>query len=82
MAEGSFRYRVGYELVLDSGLRLEGACRFINAFVRAPVEKFDGFFVASLGYFRRSKLAYSAFLIDETFTLLGQLEEKVDHINA
>jgi intergrase/recombinase len=46
MAEGSFRYRVVYELVLDSGLRLEEACRFINAFGGASVEKFVGFFVA------------------------------------
>ncbi|MEM2779563.1 MAG: integrase [Candidatus Bathyarchaeia archaeon] len=82
IAKGCFKYRVVYELILDSGLRLEETCRFINAFSQAQVEEFEGFCVAPLGYFRRSKLAYFAFFTDETFRLLKQLKEKVDPISA
>lgn len=45
-------------------------------------EKFDGFYAAPLGYFRRSKLAYFAVFTDETFRLLRQLKEMVDPISA
>lgn len=82
MAEGCFKCSVVYELVLDSGLRLKEVCRFINAFIGVQGEKFEGFYVAPIGYFRRSKLAYFAFFTDETFRLLRQLKETVDPISA
>ena len=78
MAKASVGYRAVYELTLDSGLRLEEACKFVNSFNEAQAEKFDGFYVAPLGYFRRSKLAYFAFFTDATFRLITPLNEKVD----
>jgi intergrase/recombinase len=78
MARASVGYRAVYELILDSGLRLEEACKFVNSFSEVQVEKFDGFYVAPLGYFRRSKLAYFAFFTDVTFRLIAQLNKKVD----
>ena len=78
MAKASVGYRAVYELTLDSGLRLEEACKFVNNFNEAQAEKFDGFYVAPLGYFRRSKLAYFAFFTDATFRLIAQLKKKVD----
>jgi len=78
MAGASVGYRAVYELILDSGLRLEEACKFVNSFSEVQAEKLDGFYVAPLGYFRRSKLAYFAFFTDATFRLIAQLNKKVD----
>jgi len=78
IADASPPYRALYELVLDSGLRLVEACRFINSLEEARIERLDGFCVAPLGYFRRSKAAYFAFFTEETRRLMAQLNEKID----
>ena len=78
MAKAPVGYRAVYELTLDSGLRLEEACKFVSSFNEVKVEKFNGFCVAPLGYFRRSKLAYFAFFTDATFRLIAQVKKKVD----
>ena len=81
MSGGLLRYRACYELVLDSGLRLVEACKLINSLIEGETrpEKIDGFYVAPLGYFRRSKLAYFAYFTEQTFALVKQLKsnEKV-----
>jgi len=82
VAKGCLKYRAVYELVVDSGLRLEEACRFINSFNEVECERFDGFYVAPLGYFRRSKLAYFAFFTEETFRLIRHVNVKVDAQSA
>jgi intergrase/recombinase len=78
MAKGQMRYQAVYELVVDSGLRLIEACQLLNNFSATNVEKHEGFYVAPLGYFRRSKLAYFAFFTQHTFNLIKQVKEKVD----
>ena len=82
MAEACLAYRAVYELVLDSGLRLVEACRLVNGFGEAQVERFNGFYVAALGYFRRSKLAYFGFFTEETLKLIKQVNQKVDPLLA
>jgi intergrase/recombinase len=81
MTEGFLRYRACYELVLDSGLRLVEACRLINSLIEGEVqpEMLNGFCVAPLGYFRRTKLAYFAYFTDQTLKLIKHLKtnEKV-----
>jgi intergrase/recombinase len=78
MAKSKPGYRAAYELVVDSGLRLEEACRLINNFDETQIEKLSGFCVAPLGYFRRSKLAYFAFFTQETLNLIKQVKGSVD----
>jgi len=78
MSKAPLGYKAVYELTVDSGLRLEEACKLVNNFKEAQVEKYDDFYVAQLGYFRRSKLAYFAFFTGTTFRLITQLNKKVD----
>jgi intergrase/recombinase len=78
MAGGCLKYRALYDLVVDSGLRLVEACRFMNGFSEVSIEELDGFCVAPLGYFRRSKLAYFAFFTGETFRLIQRVGEEVE----
>jgi intergrase/recombinase len=78
MAKGQMRYRAVYELTVDSGLRLIEACRLLSDFSAGNVEKHEGFYVAPLGYFRRSKLAYFGFFTQYTFNLLEQVKGNVD----
>jgi intergrase/recombinase len=69
-------------LVVDSGLRLVEAVRLINGFDELKVERFDGFVVVPLGYFRRSKLAYFGFMTDATFRLVERVKETIDWESA
>jgi len=78
MSKGCLKYRALYNLVLESGLRLVEACRLINGFCTLHVEKFEDFYVAELGYFRRSKIAYFGFFTEDTFRSIQQMRENVD----
>ncbi|HEX68881.1 MAG TPA: hypothetical protein ENG10_01120 [Candidatus Bathyarchaeota archaeon] len=78
MSKGLFKYKVLYDLVLDSGLRLIEACRLINNFSQLEIHAFQGFYVAPLGFFRKTKLAYFAFFTEYTFNQIKKLREKVD----
>jgi intergrase/recombinase len=51
-------------------LRLIEAIQFLENFQTVEIEKCQGFYVALLGYLRRSKLAYYAFFTDYTIRLL------------
>jgi intergrase/recombinase len=70
------RYRVAYNLAVDSGLRVTELAKFMKDFDARKVEHFNGFHVAALGYFRGTKLAYFAFFTDYTFNLLQSLRAK------
>jgi len=61
-AEGYQSYFAVYNFVLDSGLRLTEAMRFLSSFSGTEAERQDGFYVAPLGYLRKSKVTYYAFL--------------------
>jgi intergrase/recombinase len=74
-AKGFWRYFSVYNLVLDSGLRLSEAIRFVDSLKLSDVQCFDGFCVAPLGYFRKCKLAYFAFFTDYTMRLLKNTEK-------
>lgn len=76
------KYRVVYNLLLDSGLRLVEACYLINNFNKAYLEKFDNFYRYELGMFRGSKQAYYAFFTEQTFQEIEHLSEKVDPKSA
>jgi len=78
MSEACLKYKSLYNLVVDSGLRLVEACRLMSSFGELKAERFDGFCVVPLGYFRRSKLAYFGFMTDDTFRLVDQVKEEVD----
>jgi intergrase/recombinase len=78
MSKGCLKYQALYNLVLDSGLRLVEACRLLKEFREGEVERFDGFCVVELGYFRKSKLAYFGFFTDFTLSLIEQVSEEVD----
>jgi intergrase/recombinase len=82
MSEACLKYRALYDLVVDSGLRLVEACRLMSSFKELEVERFDGFCVVPLGYFRRSKLAYFGFMTDNTFRLVEQVKEEIDWESA
>ena len=74
-------YFVLFNLILDSGLRISEATKFLNSF-KGEVEKQDGFYIASLGYLRRSKTAYYAFFTEYTFKLLNSLDTKLSYKTA
>jgi intergrase/recombinase len=82
ISETCLKYKALYSLVVDSGLRLVEACRLISSFGELQVERFDGFCVVPLGYFRRSKLAYFGLMTDYTFKLVDQVKEEIDWESA
>jgi len=65
-----------FNLALDSGFRITEIAKLMKGFNARSVEAFDGFYVAPLGFFRTSKLAYFAFFTDYTFNLMQGLTEK------
>lgn len=74
-----FSGRVGqralYNLVLDSGLRLVEAVKFMNDFNEANFEEFEGCYVAPMGQFRGSKLSYCALFTKYTRQLIQEVRE-------
>ena len=78
MSKAPLGYKAVYELIVDSGLRLEEACKLVNSFKEAHVEKYGDFYVVQLGYFRRSKLAYFAFFTEATFGLITQVNKGIN----
>ena len=72
------RYFGLYNLLLDSGLRLTEAVRLFDALRSGGVklEKRDGFYIAPLGYFRGTKLAYFGFLTEFTLKVIEGSEGK------
>jgi intergrase/recombinase len=71
-----FRYQAIYNVLLDSGLRLVEAIRLVNEIEHKQVEHLTGFCCIGLGYFRKTKQAYFAFLSDYTLGLLPSLKVK------
>jgi intergrase/recombinase len=67
-----------YNLLLDSGLRLTEAIKLFNALRSGGVklEKRDGFYIAPLGYFRGTKLAYFGFITEFTLKTIKKSESK------
>jgi intergrase/recombinase len=82
MSQACLKYRALYDLVVDSGLRLVEACRLLSGFRNTQLERFDGFCIVPLGYFRRSKLAYFGFFTEDTLRLIEQVGEEVDWESA
>ena len=80
-AENCRVYFALFNLILDSGLRISEATKFLNSF-KGEVEKQDGFYIASLGYLRKSKTAYYAFFTEYTFKLLNSLDVKLSYKTA
>ncbi|MHA1854320.1 MAG: integrase, partial [Candidatus Heimdallarchaeaceae archaeon] len=80
-AENCRVYFALFNLILDSGLRISEATKFLNSF-KGEVEKQDGFYIASLGYLRKSKTAYYAFFTEYTFKLLNGLDFKLSYKTA
>jgi len=76
MNRGSARYRVVYNLALDSGLRLVEATRLIKNFKATEMQRADGFCMVPIGMFRRSKVAYYGFFTDYTMQLISELSEE------
>ena len=74
-------YNALYNLILDNGLRISEAVKFINEFKSAKPERLNGFYVAPLGYFRTSKVAYYAFFTEKTMQLL-KTSGSVTNVNA
>jgi intergrase/recombinase len=78
-AEKFRSYFAVYNFILDSGLRFTEAMRFLGDFwdgkVEDQIEGHDGFYVAPLGYMRKSKFAYYAFFTDYTMQLLKSAEK-------
>jgi len=75
------RYFGLYNLLLDSGLRLTEAISLFNSLLSRslPLEEQDGFYVASLGYFRGTKLAYYGFLSDFTLKVIRGAEKPLSY---
>jgi intergrase/recombinase len=78
-ADGYRSYFAVYNFILDSGLRFTEAMRFLGDFwdgkVEGQLEPCDGFYVAPLGYMRKSKFAYYAFFTEYTLKLLKSVEK-------
>jgi intergrase/recombinase len=72
------RFLAVYNLLLDSGLRLTEAVRFFNALKLGEVklERHDGFYIAPLGYFRNTKLAYYGFITEFTLKIIKEADDK------
>jgi intergrase/recombinase len=69
-AEKFRSYFTVYNLVLDSGLRLTETIRFLRDFDEAEAQRCEGFYVALLGFLRKSKFAYYAFFTEYTMKLI------------
>ena len=65
----SGRFFALYNLLLDSGLRLTEGVWLYNSLLKGEVEeeKYKGFYVVPLGYFRGTKLAYYGFVTEFSF---------------
>jgi intergrase/recombinase len=78
-AEKFRSYFAVYNFILDSGLRFTEAMRFLGDFwdgkVDGQIEGHDGFYVAPLGYLRKSKFAYYAFFTEYAMQLLRSVEK-------
>ena len=70
MAHANPRYNAIYNLVVDSGLRLSEAVQLYNNLSETEIQDANGFYVATLGYFRECKIAYYAFFTSATMELL------------
>ena len=71
------KYQVLYNLLLDSGLRLIEAVRFING--NRNIVKIKEFYRCTLGYFRGSKIAYAAYFTAHTNDLLKRGFEDISY---
>jgi len=78
MARGDIRYRLAYEVALDSGLRLIEACNLINNYHQIKTEPYADFAVMPLGLFRHTKVAYFGFITTYTQDLLARFSGTVD----
>jgi len=67
-----------YNLLLDSGLRVAEAVKLYNAlkFAEVNLERQNGFYIAPLGYFRNTKLAYYGFITEFTLKIIEKAENK------
>ena len=69
------KYKVIYNLLLDSGLRLVESVTLINNFKGA--EEINGFFRCELGDFRGTKRAYYGHFSESTYELISELDQKL-----
>jgi len=70
-----------YNLLLDSGLRVNEGLRLYNGLIDGSIrpEKRNGFHIATLGFFRNTKLAYYGFITDYTLKLIENTGEKMSY---
>jgi len=73
------RFFAVYNLVLDSGLRLVEAVRLINSLSTVQIQKQNGFYVATIGSFRGTKVAYFGYFTDYTKQLIDKVERKLSY---
>jgi intergrase/recombinase len=68
------KYFALYNLTLDSGLRLTEALRLFNSLRenKIEIEGNNGFYIAPLGYFRGTKVAYYGFITEFTMRLIKE----------
>ena len=74
------KYQALYNILLDSGLRLIEAVNLINTFETANNVK--GFCRCEVGSFRGSKQAYYGHFSEFTLTLIKDVHETLDELNA
>ena len=68
-----------YNLVLDSGLRLVEAVRLINSLSTVQVQRQNGFWVAIIGSFRGTKVAYFGYFTDYTKRMIDEVGRKLSY---
>ena len=74
--------RAKKNIILDSGFRLVEAVQLMNNIQNIEVQRHNGFLIAPLSYFRKTKLAYHGFYTEDTMQLMAQLNEKLNDRNA
>jgi intergrase/recombinase len=76
LEDTSKKYKVLYNLLLDSGLRFVESVALINNFKDA--KEVDGFFRCAFGDFRGTEHAYHGHFSESTCELIKELDKKLD----
>jgi len=80
MGNAPLKYGTLWNLLLDSGIRLSEAIRFLKAPSR--IEEIGGFYRSDLGYFRGYKQAFYVHFTEFTYELLQKLDDAPDLVDA
>ncbi len=80
--KASLKYKAVYNALLESGLRLSEVKRLIENVKAEKYERHDGFCIVEIGQFRRVKLAYYAFISNETLEMIKAIDESFNEGSA